>query len=87
MKNSLFSRRSGRLTTGIPYLRAHINGSSAITSMFFAIDLEPGSEIMVPSYDFPTDVLAMRFFSYVPIFIDIEPTTGTFDLEDAEQLL
>ena len=39
--------------TGIPYLRAHINGSSAITSMFFAIDLEPGSEVMVPSYDFP----------------------------------
>ncbi len=71
--------------TGIPYLRAHINGSSAITSMFFAIDLEPGSEIMVPSYDFPTDCLAMRFFGYVPIFIDIHPATGTFDLEDARR--
>jgi perosamine synthetase len=71
--------------TGIPYLRAHINGSSAINSMFFAIDLEPGSEIMVPSYDFPTDVLAMRFFSYVPIFIDINPATGCFDLEDARR--
>jgi dTDP-4-amino-4,6-dideoxygalactose transaminase len=71
--------------TGIPYLRAHINGSSAITSMFFAIDLEPGSEIMVPSYDFPTDCLAMRFFSYVPIFIDIDPATGCFDLNDARR--
>jgi dTDP-4-amino-4,6-dideoxygalactose transaminase len=71
--------------TGIPYLRAHMNGSSAITSMFFAIDLEPGSEIMVPSYDFPTDCLAMRFFSYVPIFIDIHPATGCFDLEDARR--
>ena len=71
--------------TGIPFLRAHINGSSAITSMLFAIDLEPGSEIMVPSYDFPTDVLAMRFFSYVPIFIDIDPATGCFDLEDARR--
>ena len=71
--------------TGIPYLRAHMNGSSAITSMFFAIDLEPGSEIMVPSYDFPTDVLAMRFFSYVPIFVDISPATGCFDLEDARR--
>ena len=71
--------------TGIPYLRAHTNGSSAINSMFFAFDLEPGSEIMVPSYDFPTDVLAMRFFSYVPIFIDINPATGCFDLEDARR--
>ncbi len=73
--------------TGIPFLRAHINGSAAITSMFFAIDLEPGSEIMVPSYDFPTDCLAMRFFGYVPIFIDIHPATGTFDLEDAKRKL
>ncbi len=73
--------------TGIPYLRAHMNGSSAITSMFFAIDLEAGSEIMVPSYDFPTDCLAMRFFGYVPIFIDIHPATGTFDLDDARRKL
>ena len=73
--------------TGIPYLRAHINGSSAITSMFFAIDLEPGSEVMVPSYDFFSDCLAMRFFSYVPIFIDIDPATGCFDLEDARKKL
>jgi dTDP-4-amino-4,6-dideoxygalactose transaminase len=71
--------------TGIPFLRAHMNGSSAIHSMLFAIDLEPGSEIMVPSYDFPTDSLAMRFFGYVPIFIDIQPGTATFDLEDARR--
>ena len=71
--------------TGIPFLRAHINGSSAITSMFFAIDLKPGSEIMVPSYDFPTDCLAMRFFEYVPIFVDIDPATACFDLEDARR--
>jgi len=71
--------------TGIPFLRAHMNGSSAITSMFFAIDLEPGSEVMVPSYDFPTDCLALRFFNCVPIFIDINPATATFDLEDARR--
>jgi len=71
--------------TGIPFLRAHINGSAAITSMFFAIDLEPGSEVMVPSYDFFSDCLAMRFFSYVPIFVDIDPATGCFSLEDARR--
>jgi dTDP-4-amino-4,6-dideoxygalactose transaminase len=67
------------------FVRAHINGTSAITSMFFAIDLEPGSEIMVPSYDFSADCLAMRFFGYVPIFIDIDPATGCFNLEDARR--
>ncbi len=71
--------------TGIPFLRAHINGSSAINSMLFAIDMEPGSEILVPSYDFPTDCVAMRFFGYVPNFVDIDPATGCFDLEDARK--
>jgi dTDP-4-amino-4,6-dideoxygalactose transaminase len=71
--------------TGIPFLRAHMNGSSAITSMYFAIDLEPGSEVMVPSYDFFSDCLAMRFFSYVPIFVDVDPATACFSLEDARR--
>jgi len=69
----------------VPFARAHCNGSSAITSMYFAIDLEPGSEVMVPSYDFFSDCLAMRFFGYVPIFVDINPATATFDLDDARR--
>jgi dTDP-4-amino-4,6-dideoxygalactose transaminase len=47
----------------------------------------PGSEIMVPSYTFFATCLAMRFFSYVPIFIDIDPKTACFDLEDAKRKL
>ena len=73
--------------TKSPYVKAHMNGSSAITSMFFALDLPPGSEIMVPSYDFFTDCLAQRFFGYVPIFIDIDPHTTCFDLNDAKRKL
>ena len=73
--------------TKSPYVKAHMNGSSAITSMFFALDLPPGSEIMVPSYDFFTDCLAQRFFGYVPIFIDIDPHTACFDLDDAKRKL
>jgi len=73
--------------TQSPFVKAHMNGSSAITSMFFALDLPPGSEIMVPSYDFFSDCLAQRFFGYVPIFIDIDPHTACFDLEDAKRKL
>lgn len=73
--------------TQSPFVKAHINGSSALTSMYFALDLPPGSEIMVPSYTFVTASLAMRFFGCVPIFIDIDPQTATFDLEDAKRKL
>ena len=47
--------------TKSPFVKAHMNGSSALTSMYFALDLEPGSEIMVPSYTFFATCLAMRF--------------------------
>ena len=73
--------------TGSPFVKAHMNGSSALTSMYFALDLPPGTEIMVPSYTFFATCLAMRFFGYVPIFIDIDPKTSCFDLEDARRKL
>ena len=73
--------------TKSPYVKAHINGSSALTSMYFALDLPPGSEIMVPSYTFFSMILTMRFFGYVPIFVDIDPRTATFDLDYAKRHL
>ncbi len=69
------------------FVKAHMNGTSALTSMYFALDLPPGSEIMVPSYTFFATCLAMRFFGCVPIFIDIDPKTACFDLEDAKRKL
>ncbi len=73
--------------TASPFVKAHMNCSSALTSMYFALDLPPGSEIMVPSYTFFSTCLAMRFFGYVPIFIDIDPKTACFDLDDARRKL
>lgn len=73
--------------TGSAFVKAHCNCSSALTSMYFALDLEPGSEVMVPSYTFFSTCLAMRFFGLVPIFIDIDPKTACFDLEDARRKL
>ena len=68
--------------TGAPYVKAHCNGTSALTSMFFALDLPPGSEIMVPSYTFFASIMPMRIFGLVPVFVDIDPRTLNFDLED-----
>ncbi len=73
--------------TNAKFVKSHINGTSALTSMYFALNLPAGSEIMVPSYTFFATCLAMRFFGCVPIFIDINPKTATFDLEDAKRKL
>ena len=73
--------------TGAQFVKAHMNYSSGLTSMYFALDLPPGSEIMVPSYTFFSTCLPMRFFGYVPVFVDVNPKTVCFDLEDANRKL
>lgn len=72
---------------GSPYAKAHCNGTSSLLCMFFALNLPPGSEIMVPSYTFFATITPMRFFGYVPVFVDINPRTLCFDLEDAKKRL
>ena len=69
----------------VPYAKAYCNGTSALTSMFFALNLPPGSEIMVPSYTFFATIVPMRLFGLVPVFVDINPRTLNFDLEDAKK--
>jgi len=72
---------------GMPHAKAHFNGTSALASMFFALNLPPGSEILVPSYTFFATITPMRFFGLVPVFVDINPRTLNFDLEDAKKRL
>ncbi|MCF7974275.1 MAG: DegT/DnrJ/EryC1/StrS family aminotransferase [Phycisphaerae bacterium] len=69
------------------YVKAHCNGTSALASMFFALDLPPGSEIMVPSYTFFATIVPMRLFGLVPVFVDINPLTLNLDLEDVKRRL
>lgn len=71
----------------VPYVRAYCNGTSALTTMFFALNFPPGSEIMVPSYTFFATITPMRFFGLVPVFVDIHLRTLNFDVEDAKRRL
>lgn len=72
---------------GVPFAKAHINGTSALMSMFFALNLPEGSEIMTPSYTASATIAPMRFFGYVPIFLDIDPRTACVDLNYAKRKL
>jgi dTDP-4-amino-4,6-dideoxygalactose transaminase len=71
----------------VPYVKAHCNGTSALASMYFALNLPAGSEILVPSYTFFATIMPMRLFGLVPVFVDINPRTLNFDLDDARRRL
>lgn len=70
-----------------PYAKAHCNGTSALTSTLFALELPPGSEVLVPDYSTWFPVVPMRFFKYVPVFVDINPKTLNIDVEDCKKRL
>ncbi len=70
-----------------PYVKTHMNATSALMSMFFALQFEPGSEILAPSYTAWATTAPMHLFQYVPSFVDISPRSLTFDLEDAKRRL
>jgi dTDP-4-amino-4,6-dideoxygalactose transaminase len=72
---------------GVKHVKAHCNGTSALVSMFFALDLPKGSEILVPTYTAWATVAPMWLFGYVPVFVDINPRTACFDLASAERRL
>jgi dTDP-4-amino-4,6-dideoxygalactose transaminase len=70
-----------------PFAKAHCNGTSALTSMMFALDLPPGSEVLVASYSTWFPVVPMRLFGLVPRFVDINPRTLNIDVEDCKRRL
>lgn len=72
---------------GVPFCKAHCNGTSALMSMFFALDLPAGSEILVPSYTASATIVPMRFFGLVPVFTDIDPATACLDLHHAAKVI
>ncbi len=70
-----------------PYVKAHCNGTSALTAMMFAMDLPPGSEVLVPSYSTWFAAVPMRLFGLVPVWVDIDPRTLNIDVEDCKKRL
>ncbi len=51
------------------------SGSDALLLALMAIDLQPGDEVIVPSFTFFASVSAITRLGGVPVFVDIDPAT------------
>lgn len=71
--------------TGMPYAIAHNNGTAALMAAFFALDLEPGDEILVPSATFWASISPMLWNGLVPVFCESEPERLGLDPEHLEE--
>lgn len=58
---------------GRAHALAHSSGTSGLMAAFFALDLEPGDEVLVPTATFWASVLPMLWCGLVPVFCESEP--------------
>lgn len=70
---------------GVKYVLAHCNGTAALLAAFFALELQPGDEIIVPTATFWASVLPMLWIGAVPIFCESESDTLGLDVDDLEK--
>ena len=70
---------------GVPHALAHANGTAALHAAFFALDLEPGDEVLVPSATFWASVLPIVWMGAIPVFCESEPERLGIDPADMER--
>ncbi len=73
--------------TGAPYVLAHNNGTAALLAAFYALNLSPGDEIIVPSATFWASVSPMLWVGLVPKFCDSESERLGIDPSSIEKLI
>lgn len=61
---------------------AHCNGTAALHAAFFALNLQPGDEVLVPSATFWASVVPMCWHGLVPVFCESEPERLGIDPAD-----
>ena len=71
--------------SGMPFALAHCNGTSALMAAFWAIGLQPGDEVLVPSATFWASVLPLVWLGAVPVFCESERERLGLDVADMER--
>ena len=70
---------------GTKYALATNNGTSALHSAYFGLDLKKGDEVIVPSYTWHATVMPLLTLGVKPIFAEIDKNTLTLDPKDVEK--
>lgn len=67
--------------TGSKFLSFAPNATLGLYLAFLALDVPPGSEVLIPSYTFYGSATAAVFAGLKPVFVDCNPTTFNSDVE------
>lgn len=62
-------------------------GTSALSSGYFGLNIQPGDEVIVPVYTFIATVTPLLRLGAIPVFADADPISGQISLESIKNLV
>jgi len=71
--------------TGIKHCIVVNNGTISLSLALLAVGVKPGDDVIVPALSMIATANAVNLIGANPVFIDIDPKTGTLDIDKAEQ--
>jgi UDP-2-acetamido-2-deoxy-ribo-hexuluronate aminotransferase len=63
------------------------NGTDALQVAMMALDLQPGDEVICPSFTYYATVEVIALLQLTPVFIDVNPRTFTIEADDVAKAI
>jgi len=85
-----FTKRASDLLAGLTGSESVLltgSGTHALELASWLLEIGPGDEVIVPSFTFSTTAASIVMTGATPVFVDIDPATGSLDIGSAEAAL
>jgi len=72
---------------GVKHVIPCANGTDALQIAMMALDLQPGDEVITPSFTYIATVEAAALLKLQPVFVEVDPNTFCMDPESVEKAI
>ena len=63
------------------------NGTDALQIAMMALDLQPGDEVITPSFTYISTTEVVALLKLTPVFVDVDPVTYCMDIESLKKAI
>lgn len=72
---------------GVKHVIPCANGTDALQIALMALGLQPGDEVITPSFTYIATVEVVALLRLTPVFVDVDPDTFTMDIESVRKAI
>lgn len=73
--------------TGAAHVIPCANGTDALQLAMMALNMQPGDEVIVPTFTYVATVEVIALLGLIPVFVDVDPRTFNLDVKALESLI